>query len=478
MQQQATNKKSLGFLSIVAFLMILIGVVYTVSSVFAQSSLPLTLPDQILPAMPQQHSKESMFSAIEKQVADKATSLRHQLLGTTNTSIAQFSAAEKSDQTSSMTSDTHGSAVARIDVVVPRPLPKVYEDIETSAYKEAILILYSHQLIKAWTLFYPNNYVRISDFIRVVMDAYRLQHSMDPSTLEGLTKNEYFSYSTVPVEVMMRVNSAYELWFLQKLALVDVEWNPRLSECISPQEAKDILMLMEKKSPSSIKYPSGLSFSSDAILLKEEMAQLVVSAFSIKLNERSLSVFSDISWTTYQDAIQKLARLWIVAGVNGKFYPDARVENKDFVVMVVRSMVAKQGFPVVLNNFYYLNTLQNVSTNATYAPYLEYCLESQICNSLLSQASWGVSFEANRLLSRSEINTILSTVTKVQLNVPSSRWWERMRRGELAHLLVNVFGFDEISSQTAMNTKSSMPKEEKSDRSSRRESFQQLMKIS
>jgi len=52
---------------------------------------------------------------------------------------------------------------------------------------------------------------------------------------------------------------------------------------------------MEKKSPGVVKYPSDFSFSSDTTLTKEEMAQLVVKAFGLKLDERSLPVFSDIS---------------------------------------------------------------------------------------------------------------------------------------------------------------------------------------
>jgi hypothetical protein len=52
---------------------------------------------------------------------------------------------------------------------------------------------------------------------------------------------------------------------------------------------------MEKKSPSLVRYPSDFSYRSDTTLYREEMAQLVVQAFTLKLNERSLPVFSDIS---------------------------------------------------------------------------------------------------------------------------------------------------------------------------------------
>ncbi|MDR2415410.1 MAG: hypothetical protein LBD75_02080 [Candidatus Peribacteria bacterium] len=48
---------------------------------------------------------------------------------------------------------------------------------------------------------------------------------------------------------------------------------------ISPTEAQDILFSIQKKSPELVKYPSQMQFASDTTLSKEEMAQLIVSAF-------------------------------------------------------------------------------------------------------------------------------------------------------------------------------------------------------
>jgi hypothetical protein len=204
---QKSNKKSLGFLTIVAFLMILVGIGYTVSSVFATNpTQTMQNPPQISSEL-QSQSEEKLFSSLEKHVAITATSLRNQLLESTNM-VHQSEHTEPSNQNNS---DEYTSSRVTLDTVSARPLPKVYDDIETSPAKEEILILYSNNLIKEGKDFYPNNYVRISDFIRVVIDAYRVQQNMNPKSLEGLTKNEYFSYTTVPIEVLVRVNSAYEV---------------------------------------------------------------------------------------------------------------------------------------------------------------------------------------------------------------------------------------------------------------------------
>jgi hypothetical protein len=52
-----------------------------------------------------------------------------------------------------------------------------------------------------------------------------------------------------------------------------------LDTFISPAEAKEILLAMQKKSPALLNYPSEMNFASEETLLREEMAQLVVAAF-------------------------------------------------------------------------------------------------------------------------------------------------------------------------------------------------------
>jgi hypothetical protein len=83
------QKKSLGFLSIVAFLMVLVGIGYTVSSVFAVSNareiLASGASNTLLSSGEAYEStmpKESFFSSVERQVAEKATSLWNEMLGT------------------------------------------------------------------------------------------------------------------------------------------------------------------------------------------------------------------------------------------------------------------------------------------------------------------------------------------------------------------------------------------------------------
>jgi hypothetical protein len=52
-----------------------------------------------------------------------------------------------------------------------------------------------------------------------------------------------------------------------------------LDAVISPTEARDILLAVQKKSPALVKNIPEMNFISDTALSREEMAQLVVSAF-------------------------------------------------------------------------------------------------------------------------------------------------------------------------------------------------------
>ena len=465
--------------------MILVGVGYTVSSVFAVNNLTNKNTD----TSSQTHqssfvdatSKEPSSASVEQKLAEQAISLRNGIVEfVQNGSFPSSSETNvwpiESNSSNQTSSNDETESVAVISLAEARPYPLVYNDIANSPAKEAILNLYSNDLIQKAENFNLNNYVRISDFVRVVMDTYRLQLWYSPKNLEGLSEKKYFSYTTVPQEIVIRINSAYELWFLQKLALEDTDWNPRIWAFITPTEAQDILSLIEKKSPTLVQSPKNLTFESDQTLRKEEMAQMLVEAFALEINEHALPVFTDISWTSYQDAIQMLARRWIVAWVNGKFYPNANVENKDFVIMLTRSLLAKEGSPVALDSFYYIKPLQNVSTTSTFAPYLEYCLRYEMCDTLLDEESSGVAFSPNRLLSWGQVTSILSALTTVKFSTPDTGN-QYLTRGELAYLLVNVFALDE-KQESESNTLALDSLISKEQANSLRDAFKQLMKIS
>ena len=499
----SSNQKSSWFLTIVAFVMVLFWVGYIFSCLSWSTTLAKSNEDTITPYAENIHIKnlqwkedqEKTFSGVERSVAERAVSWWNKLVGnndSTSSLVVNLPENGKNnttlwDKVASWYEDTSKTNKAwnsmQLSFANSYILPSVYQDISTSSYQDAITILYSNGIIQPSNKFYPHNYVRVSDFIRVVMDAYRVQLWYEPSSLVGLTTNFYFSDASFDSEVMKRVNSAYELWFLQSFALKDAKWDLRLDAFITPQEAKDILWEMKNKNSELIKDIPNLSRQSKETLRKDEMAELVVSALGLKLNEWSLAVFSDISWSPYQKDIQLLSKLGIVWWVDGKFYPDAKVENKDFVVMIARALMRQSDSQPTISNFYYLTNLLNVSYNSTYSPYLEFCLQSQICNSLLSATPSWVSFVPNKTLSWGEVTSVLSTVSKKQLIVAGD-WQQLITRGEAAKLIVDYFGFRDSEKWSSSNISTSNWWNQNSDSSTKnalsslRTNFQDMMKIS
>ena len=499
----STNQKSSWFLTIVAFVMVLFWVGYIFSCLSWSTTLAKSNEDYVSPYAENVHIKdlqwkedqEKNFAGVERSVAQRAVSWWNKLVGNNDsTSSLVVNLPENGDKTAlwdkvaSWYEETSTTKKAwnknmQLSFANSYILPSVYQDISTSSYQDAITILYSNGIIKPSNKFYPHNYVRVSDFIRVVMDAYRVQLWYEPSSLVGLTTNFYFSDASIDSEVMKRVNSAYELWFLQSFALKDAKWNLRLDAFITPQEAKNILWEIKNKNSDLIKDIPNLSWQSKETLCKDEMAELVVSAFGLKLNEWSLAVFSDISWSAYQKDIQLLSKLGIVWWVDGKFYPDAKVENKDFVVMIARALMRQSDSQPTISNFYYLTNLLNVSYNSTYSPYLEFCLQSQICNSLLSATPSWVSFVPNKTLSWWEVTSVLSAVSKNTLIVAGNTN-ELITRWEAAKLIVDTFGFNNEQNGSTTNTSMSNWWNQKSDSSDKNAlsslwtDFQDMMKIS
>ena len=498
----STNQKSSWFLTIVAFVMVLFWVGYIFSCLSWSETFATSNIEDISPYAENIHIKdlqwkedqEKTFAGVERSVAERAVSWWNKLVGNNDsTSSLVVDLPENGrnialwDKVASWYEDTSTTNVAwnnmQLSFANSYILPSVYQDISTSSYQDAITILYSNGIIQSSIKFYPHNYVRVSDFIRVVMDAYRVQLWQEPSSLVGLTTNFYFSDASIDSGVMKRVNSAYELWFLQSFALKDAEWKLRLDAFITPQEAKNILWEIKNKNSDLIKDIPNLSWQSKETLRKDEMAELVVSAFWMKLNEWSLAVFSDISWSVYQSDIQLLSKLGIVWWVDGKFYPDAKIENKDFVVMIVRALMRQSDSQPTISNFYYLTNLLNASYTSSYSPYLEFCLESQTCNSLLSQTQNWVSFEPNRQLSLWEITSILSTVSKSTLIVAWNTE-QLITRWEVAKLIVDAFGFRNEKGWSTATSSTSNWWNQNSDSSNKNAlsslwtDFQDMMKIS
>jgi hypothetical protein len=156
--------------------------------------------------------------SFETKVAETAISLWDDALSritnqtSSTTGTTQPADISEPSSQSDQKSDGADSTKIQLELAHPAQVSLVFDDISNSPAHDEIMILYSQGLLQRGNgKFYPDNYVRISDFIRVVMDAYRLQLGYNPSSLEGLSHNENLSLSGLPIEVEWRIESAYDL---------------------------------------------------------------------------------------------------------------------------------------------------------------------------------------------------------------------------------------------------------------------------
>jgi len=486
MQKTQAPKKSSSFLTVVAIFTITILSGYLLPSFIPAVAMEMNKKDNTNTKSIENNAQEqeSIFSLLEKEVAKGTNEILDNVFGNTfNIQKKEEKSEWNSQEENNISEKTqkNDQTFSFIEVITGKQLATgyPYQDIENSKFKYSILIGYSNGIFQSNEKFQPKNYVRVSDFIRVVMDTYRLKN---PSNLGVLTEKNYFSQSNMPTEVMRRINSAYELWLFQNLESGTLENDTRLKQFITPKQAQTIIENLEKKSPELVNIPQSTLFSSEKVILKEELAEFLVQCFHLKMDTKTVPAFNDISWTTYQDAIQYLADRWIISWIEGNFYPSASVENKDFVSMVIKGLLAKENSPLQLSNFYYLNNLKNVSTNSAYAPYLEYCLDSQVCTPLLSQGSSWVYFQADKILSRGEIEEIFSHLTEITFGIPNERREEPISRGELAYLIYTVFWFDStkenlVNGENILSLENLKKKLNKIDKKTQEQSWIQLSQV-
>lgn len=220
--------------------------------------------------------------------------------------------------------------------------------------------------------YHPNNHVRCSDFVRVMVDLYRYQLGYDLSSTNGLTDKQLLSLQNPDSLLAKKLNTAKELGLLEGVA--PLTRDIAITSLQVQQIINNALALhLNFGQTEKIK----LIDTSKSVLTKSEMAKILAEIFQLDEQPKG-ELFRDIRNHKYHSAITKLAQLGVVAGRNGNFYPDNDVLRADGIIMIANSMLIQQRKALVINNFYHLNRIADVTYFAAYAPHLEYLLEHEI----------------------------------------------------------------------------------------------------
>lgn len=401
----------------------------------------------------------SLHTQIESDVANWVKNIRNNLVSFMQDGLS--SKREESNTPNNVSNNTYSFAVEPVHTSAEKTIRMTYPDSESAllpAFADIqndperydIEILASIWLVQ-WDgngKYNPKNHVRCSDFVRVIVDLYRYLLGYSITGTSWLTDKHLLDLKEPNSLLWKKLNTAKELWML--------EWVDNLvrDKPITPLQVKQIinntlalhLNFGQKESVNEIDL-------SKSVLTKSEMAKYLVEIFQLKFPQNE-NAFSDISNHKYHAAITKLAQLGVVAGRDGKFYPDTYAHRSDGIIMIANSILAKQEKALVIKDFYHLNAITDVTYFAAYAPHLEYLLDNEIWDSLLYSTQSGYLFSPDTVLTQWEAYTLVAQAAGIKiLNADSWAASKPITRGELANLLVEAFEFNTVSQRYEVSTR-------------------------
>ena len=344
-----------------------------------------------------------------------------------------------------------------------------FDDIQKDPQKQNIELFASLGLIQ-WDgqgKFHPTDHVRCSDFVRLIIDIYRYQLGYSIEWSDWLTNKKLLDLKQPNTLLGKKLNTAKELWILEWVDFIVRD------QAITPLQVKKII-----KNTLALHLNFGqwekidMIDTSKSVMTKSEMVKYLAEIFKLKFQQND-DVFSDISNHKYRSAITILAQLGVVAGRNGKFYPDIEINRANGIIMIANSLLVKQEKALVIKDFYHLNNIIDVTYFAAYSSHLEYLLENEIWNSLLHATQSGYVILPDAVLTKWEAYNLVAEAAGIKiLNVDPGMATEPITRGELANLLVEAFEFsapkewvntvDKKTDSTTTTTKKESTNENKS----------------
>ena len=172
------------------------------------------------------------------------------------------------------------STVSEQPVMVHSSAP-LFTDIDEDPYAGYISILANKGIVK-WvnTKYYPLNYVRFGEFVKVVVDSYRIQVWYDISTNQWLVKVNLISSGS---SLSPYLNTAYSLWFLEWIDK-GKSWYD-INAFLTRKQVNMILSNIQKQLPEMIVVVP--SSTSDLYVKKNELAKYIVDWFNLQVSDIS-----------------------------------------------------------------------------------------------------------------------------------------------------------------------------------------------
>ena len=300
---------------------------------------------------------------------------------------------------------------------------------------------YAESLAKKWIIsksqkFYPNNFVRLNEVAKMIVNSYRFKVGYDIDWNAWLTDKVYFA-NTMP----KYYNTAYEMWIF--------EWIENLEDFerfVSYNDFNKILKNFKAQYPDLVNLYYMDIKESNANLKRWEVARTIFRTMMID-SEESYS-FEDIAYSEYGADVQLLAENGIIES-DERFHPEADISRKDFILWLVKTHLKHSGEHV--ENRALEHSLADLDYEAEYAPYILLAKNEWRVDYLVETVRWQDYLNLNSKVTQHEACYIISKLTWITFDYDIiSADKKYITRWEVAQLLNKAYKLP--SAKTAVSS--------------------------
>lgn len=349
-------------------------------------------------------------------------------------------------------SAVHGSPTEAIDVsdFVISDIENYFSDIVNHPYARYINLLAQEGIVAGnQGKFYPDNYLRLYDLIKMTVDLYRDKVGY------ALTGEEWLSligaFADDDSMPSRYVATASHLWFFSHIS-GDYAQMWGLQRFVTSQDMRQLFTNISYQFSGMIR---SVNVEESAQITRGAWAKYVSIAFDLTpqgvvMYQADAPVawtpFTDIVGHRYQQSISTLAQLGIVNTDSSSFYPDNYLHRYDFIILLVNALLVSRD--ETLSSEYISGLVSpfiDVDSTVSYSPFIFYAYQQGRLDYLIVNKRWQDYFLPDTMITKHEIYTLLREVTwetfaydVVEADV------EYMTRGEMSQMLVNLFGFQPV----------------------------------
>jgi len=324
------------------------------------------------------------------------------------------------------------------EVIILNADSEYFIDMKNHPDRYYVETLSEKQIINNSNKFYPENYIRLNEVAKMIVNAYRYKVWFNLSWDYWLTDKTYFD------KIMPKYyNTAYEMWLF--------EWIENLEDFerfITYKDLNKILQNFKSQYPDLVNLYYMDIQDSNTNLKRWEVARTIFRTMMID-SDRSYS-FGDIAYNEYGADVQLLADNWIIAS-DDRFYPEADVSRKDFILWLVKTHLEHSSEHV--ENHALEQSLADIDYDAEYAPYISLAYNKWWIDYLVERIRWQDYLSPNSKVTQHEACFIISKLTWITFDYDIiSADKKYITRWEVAQLLNKVYKLQPTETKTVSST--------------------------